>query len=139
MPPGWRKNIPAEALLQLRQRLERLSPKSTERAAQISAISELYGLSATSVCRALNDLLKLHAAHHLDHALPRVLPKRDMERYCELAAALKFRTTNKKGRHLSTRRAIELLEDYGVDTVQGHIQAPKGLLTSSTVNRCLSH
>lgn len=139
MAPGWRKSIPAEALLQLRQRLERLSPKSPERAAQISAMSELYGLSATSVYRARNDLLKPHAAHRLDHGLPRVLPKRDMERYCELVAALKFRTTNKKGRHLSTRRAIELLEDYGVDTEQGHIQAPKGLLTRSTVNRYLSH
>lgn len=61
-----------------------------------------------------------------------------MERYCELVAALKFRTTNKKGRHLSTRRAIELLEDYGVDTEQGHFQAPKGVLTRSTVNRWLS-
>lgn len=27
MPPGWRKSIPVEALLQLRQRLERLPPK----------------------------------------------------------------------------------------------------------------
>ncbi|MNG95553.1 Integrase core domain protein [compost metagenome] len=139
MPPGWRKSIPAEELLQLRQRLERLSPKSPERAAQISAMSELYGVSATSVYRALNDLLKPHAVHRLDHGLPRVLPKRDMERYCELVAALKFRTTNKKGRHLSTRRAIELLEDYGVDTEQGHIQAPRGVLTRSTVNRYLAH
>ncbi|HHX5191905.1 TPA: IS481 family transposase [Yersinia enterocolitica] len=131
--------MPAEELLQLRQRLERLSPKSPERAAQISAMSELYGVSATSVYRALNDLLKPHAVHRLDHGLPRVLPKRDMERYCELVAALKFRTTNKKGRHLSTRRAIELLEDYGVDTEQGHIQAPRGVLTRSTVNRYLAH
>lgn len=63
MPPGWRKSIPAEALLQLRQRLERLSPKSPERAAQVTAMSALYGLSTTSVYRALNDLLKPRAAH----------------------------------------------------------------------------
>lgn len=49
MPAGWRKSIPAEALLQLRQRLERLSPKSPERASQIAAVSALYGLSSTSV------------------------------------------------------------------------------------------
>lgn len=138
MPPGWRKSIPAEALLQLRQRLERLSPKNPERASQVAAMSQLYGVSATSVYRALNDLLKPHTIHRVDHGQPRILPRQEMERYCELVAALKFRTTNKKGRHLSTRRAIELLEDYGVDTEQGHIQAPKGVLTRSTVNRYLS-
>jgi len=53
-----------------------------------------------------------------------------MERYCEPVAALKFWSTNKKGRHLSTRRAIELPEDYGVDTEQDHIQASKRLLTA---------
>ena len=60
-----------------------------------------------------------------------------MEGYCELIAALKLRTTNKKGRHLSTLRAIELLEKYGVETKQGHIQAPAGLLTKTTVDRYL--
>lgn len=138
MPPGWRKSIPAEVLLQLRQRLERLSPKSPERASQIAAISALYGLSATSVYWALNDLLKPRPVHRQDHRQPRVLPRKDMERYCELVSALKFCTTNKKGRHLSTRRAIELLEYYGVDMEQGHFQVPKGVLTRSTVNRRLS-
>lgn len=101
-------------------------------------MSELYGLSATSVYRALNDFLKPHTIHRIDHGQPRILPCQEMERCCELVAALKFRTTNKKGRHLSTHRAIQLLEDYGVDTRQGHIQAPKGVLTRSTVNRYLS-
>lgn len=133
-----RSVIPADSLLQLRQRLARLPPKSPERASQIAAVSALYGLSTTSVYRALNDLLKPRSVHRRDHGQPRVLPRKDMERYCELVAALKFRTTNKKGRHLSTRRAIELLEDYGVDTEQGHFQDPKGVLTRSTVNRWLS-
>ncbi len=60
-----------------------------------------------------------------------------MNQYCELVAALKLRTTNKQGRHLSTSRAIELLEKYGVETAQGHIQAPAGLLNRVTVNRFL--
>jgi hypothetical protein len=72
-----------------------------------------------------------------DSGRPRKMPVSQMERYCELVAALKLRTTNKKGRHLSTTRAIELLEKYGVETVQGHIQAPVGLLTKVTVNRFL--
>jgi hypothetical protein len=61
-----------------------------------------------------------------------------LERYCELIAALKLRTTNKQGRHLSTRRAIQLMEDYGVETAQGLIKVPKGLLRRPTVNRYLS-
>ncbi len=36
-----------------------------------------------------------------------------MERFAEIVAALKLRTSNKKGRHLSTQRAIELLETTG--------------------------
>ncbi|WP_409029634.1 hypothetical protein [Janthinobacterium sp. CG_23.3] len=63
----------------------------------------------------------------------------ELERYCELIAALKLRTTNKAGRHLFTGRAIELMEDYGVETIQGLVKAPKGLLRRPTVNRHLSH
>ena len=58
----------------------------------------------------------------------------DLERYCELIAALKLRTRNKQGRHLSTRRAIELLEQYGVETPQGLVRAPKGALHKTTID-----
>ena len=58
----------------------------------------------------------------------------DLERYCELIAALKLRTRNKQGRHLSTRRAIELLEQYGVETPQGLVRAPKGMLHKTTID-----
>jgi hypothetical protein len=34
-------------------------------------------------------------------------------------------------------RAIELLEEHGVDTPDGHVQAPQGLLAATTVNRWL--
>jgi hypothetical protein len=67
-----------------------------------------------------------------------VLPKAELERYCELVAALKLRTTNKKGRHLSTARAIELLEDYGVETPVGLVRVSKGLLSKTTVNAYLN-
>ncbi|KPC14898.1 Integrase [Pseudomonas syringae pv. maculicola] len=88
--------------------------------------------------RALNLIHKPHAVHRADRGKPRVLQQAQLERYCELIAALKIRTTNKQGRHLSTRRAIELLEDYGVETEQGLVRAPKGILTRSTVNEYLS-
>lgn len=138
MPTGRRKQIPAESLLQLRQRLDRLPGKSPERVEQVAAVATLYGVSPTTVYRALTDLLKPRSAHRADHGKPRVLPKCELERYCELVAALKLRTTNKQGRHLSTPRAIELLETYGVETEQGLQRAPKGVLTRSTVNAYLN-
>lgn len=97
----------------------------------------MYGLSPTTVYRALRDFNKPFPAHRRDHGRPRVLQFSALEHYCELISALKLRTTNKKGRHISTQRAIELLEEHGVETPQGLIQAPKNLLTASTVNRYL--
>lgn len=86
----------------------------------------------------LRELHKPKPAHRADLGYPRVLPKPEMERYCELVAALKLRTTNKQGRHLSTARAIELLEQYGVETPLGLARAPKGVLGKTTVNGYLS-
>ncbi len=133
-----RKTIPVDSLLQLRQRLDRLPRKSPERATQIAAVADLYGSSVTTIYRALHVFQKPHAAHRADHGKPRLLPQAELARYCELIAALKLRTTNKKGRHLSTGRAIELMEDYGVETAQGLVKVPKGLLRRPTVNRYLS-
>ena len=126
--------IPADSLLQLRQRLDRLPRKSSERAAQVAAVAQLYGVSPATVYRALRTFLKPRAAHRRDRGQPRVLPQTELERYCELIAALKLRTTNKQGRHLSTQRAIELLEQYGVETSQGLIRAPQGVLHKTTIN-----
>jgi hypothetical protein len=133
-----RNSLPVDSLLQLRQRLDRLPKKSPERATQVAALAELYGVSPSTVYRALNLYYKPHAAHRADHGTPRVLQKVELEQYCELIAALKLRTTNKQGRHLSTRRAIELLEDYGVETVQGLVRAPSGVLSRPTIDRYLA-
>lgn len=134
MPTGRRSQIPVDSLLHLRQRLDRLPGKSQERAEQVTAVANLFGVSTSTIYRALKDLSKPRATRRADHGKPRVMPKSELEKYCELVAALKMRTTNKNGRHLSTRRAIELLEDYGVETDQGLQKAPKGVLTRSTVN-----
>lgn len=95
MPSGRRKAIPTDSLMQLRQRLDRLPKKSPERITQVAAIAELYGVSPSTVYRALNLIHKPHAAHRADHGKPRVLQQAELERYCELIAALKLRTTNK--------------------------------------------
>ena len=95
MPATRRSPIPTDSLMALRQRLDRLPPKSPERKAQVASIAELYGVSADTVYRLLRDSRKPKAAHRADFGKPRVLPKADLERYCELIAALKLRTTNK--------------------------------------------
>jgi hypothetical protein len=138
VPAPKGKLIPADALLQLRQRLDRLPPKSAERAAQIASVADLYGVSAATVYRALQRVNRPHATHRADHGKPRVLQPDELERYCELVAALKLRTTNKQGRHLSTQRAIELLEEHGVETTEGLVKAPPGVLHRPTVNRYLA-
>jgi hypothetical protein len=66
------------------------------------------------------------------------MPKPTLLRYCEVIAALKVRTTNGQGRHLSTVQAIRLLEEHGINTDAGHISAPPGLLKKTTVNRYLA-
>ncbi|MBB5199095.1 hypothetical protein [Glaciimonas immobilis] len=98
--PTWA--FPVDWLLQLRQRLDRLPPKSPERAIQIAAVAGLYGVSATNVYRALQAFKKPHAAHRANYGKPRMLLQAELKRYCALIAELKLRTTNKAGRHRIT-------------------------------------
>jgi hypothetical protein len=66
------------------------------------------------------------------------MPADEIERLCAIVAAMKLRTTNRKGRHLSTVRVLELLEKHGVDTPDGFVKLDKGRLTASTLNRHLN-
>lgn len=59
-----------------------------EPAAQIATVASLYDVSATTVYRALQAFQKPHAAHRADHGKPRLLPQLELERYCDLIAAL---------------------------------------------------
>jgi hypothetical protein len=104
MPAARHSQIPTDSLLALRQRLDRLPQKSPERVAQVKAVAELYDVSTDTVYRLLRDFHKPKAAQRADRGRPRVLPKAELERYCELIAALKLRTTNKKGRHSPSHR-----------------------------------
>jgi hypothetical protein len=74
-----RKVIPADSLFQLRQRLDRLPPKSPERAAQVAAVAQLYGVSSTTVYRALKAFPKPRAAHRTNRGTSRVLPRTELE------------------------------------------------------------
>ncbi|WP_227272204.1 IS481 family transposase [Roseobacter weihaiensis] len=129
--------MPAETLLALRTRLAGLPPRSATRRKEIGRIAELFGVSASTVYRALKSLHQPKGLRRADRGKPRGIPEHELVRYCEIIAALKMRTNNKKGRHLSTNRAIEVLEEYGVETPDGHVQPAKGLLRPTTVNRWL--
>jgi hypothetical protein len=59
------------------------------------------------------------------------------QHYRKRAAAIKVRTSNKKGRHLSTGEAIRLIEEFGIETPDGLVKAPESTFKKSTVNRYL--
>ncbi len=132
-----RKQLPAEALVDLRRRLADLAPRSAERRVLMQETAALYGISESSLYRALRERARPKALQRADRGVPRILPQAEFERFCEVIAALKIRTSNKKGRHLSTVQAIRLLEEHGVETPDGLLRAPKDVLSRSTVNRYL--
>lgn len=69
----------------------------------------LYGVSIdTLLYRALRNSSRPKSINSSDSARPRNLSQADMEMYYEVIAAMKIHTCNKKGRHVSTARAIEL-------------------------------
>lgn len=132
-----RKQLPVEALLDLRRRLESFAPRSSERRVIIAETAQLYGVSLPTLYRLLREHGRPKAVQRSDRGVPRKLPKEDMEFYCEVVAALKLRTTNKVGRHLSTVRVIEIMETDGVETPRGLLKTPQGTLRKSTVDRYL--
>src|SRR5208283_903926 len=126
-----------ETLVTLRGKLEDLPLRSPERLRLLQDCAELHNVSVATVYRALREQFRPRSLHRRDRGRPRKLSQREMERFCELIAAMKLRTTNLKGRHLSTGRAIELLVEHGIDTPDGLVRTSPGLLSRTTVNRYL--
>lgn len=131
------KRPPGEALVDLRRRLALLTPRDPARKEVMVRAAEAYGVSVWTIYRALRELTRPKSVRRSDHGSTRAAPAAEMERYAEIVAALKIRTSNKKGRHLSTARAIGLLEGDGVETPDGLVKAPAGLLKRATVDRVL--
>ena len=129
--------IPVEALLDLRRRLDDLPPRHAGRRALVEGAARLFGVSRATLYRALAGQFRPRGLRRADRGEPRKLTRHELEHYCEIVAALKLRTSNLKGRHLSTARCIELLEDAGVETPQGLVHVSKGLLHKTAVNRYL--
>lgn len=127
--------IPAEALVSLRGRLAAFSTRDPARKEILAASCALYGVSRATMYRALRGERHVRAAHRADRGRPRVAEGSEVETWCEIVAALKRSTTNRKGRHLSTARILRMLEDHGVHTPDGHRTLRSGLFTISTLNR----
>jgi hypothetical protein len=113
-----KKQLVAEALVDLHRRLSALPSRSHDRRMIMRETAALYGVSEQTLYRALAERARPRALRRSDRGTPRVLPQDKMEFYCEVIAAIKVRTSNKKGRQLSTGEAIRLIEDFGVEILE---------------------
>jgi len=128
-------SVPAEALATLRRKLALLPSRHPERAVLLQSTYTLYGISRPTLYRLLRGEHRPRDVHRADRGRPRVMPAAEIERWCEIVAAMQARTTNKKGRWLSTARALEVLVEHGIETPDGFRQLDAGRLTPSTLNR----
>ncbi len=129
--------IPPESLLALRLRLASLAPRDPQRPEEVRRVAALFGVSTATVYRALRLLQNPKGLRRTDKGCPRIPSESEMAHYCEVIAAQKIRTENGQGHRLSTNRAIELLEEFGIDTPTTHVRVEKGLLKPTMVNRWL--
>ncbi|MDT7953723.1 MAG: IS481 family transposase [Acetobacteraceae bacterium] len=127
--------MPIEALATLRRRLAALPGRHPQRQLLLSSTAELYAVSRATLYRLLRGERRPRDAQRADRGTPRVMPATEIERWCEIMAAMKVRTTNKKGRHLSTVRILQLLTEHGIETPEGLQKLAPGRLTASTINR----
>lgn len=129
-------SIPQEALWNLQNKLDVSQLTRKEKHQLVRETAELFSVDLSTVHRLLRGL-KRQSNHRADKGQIRKVPQEIMVTYCELIAALKLRTENKKGRHASTATAIRILEHTGVELDGKIIQSPPGLLKKTTVNRFL--
>jgi hypothetical protein len=99
-----RKQISGEALIDLHRRLRVFPPRSHDRRFVMQEAAKLYGVSEQTLYRALRERTRPKLVRRTDRGAPRILPQERMERYCELIAAMKVRTSNKKAATCRPRR-----------------------------------
>ncbi len=128
------KRLPTDALIMLHNRLAALKPRDPSRKIILTEAAQFYGVSKAKMYRELRQHHKPKSACRADYNQPRFTTFHEMRHYCELIAALKLRTTNKKGRHLSTKECIRLLETHGIETPDGLVKVSPGFLKKSTVS-----
>jgi hypothetical protein len=133
MPKGT--GVPIEALAILRRRLAGLPARHSDRKLLMNSTAELYAVSRAPLYRQLRGDRRPKDACRSDRGSTRAMQPAEIERLCEIVAAMKIRTTNRKGRHLSTVRVLDLLEKHGIDTPTAFLKLEPGRITGSTLNR----
>jgi hypothetical protein len=128
------KHLAADTLIMLHNRLTELAKRDPKRKLVIREVAKLHSVSVATVYRALRKYDNLSLVTRIDYNRPRLVKYEEMKKYCELIAALKLRTTNKKGRHLSNNACIGIIENYGIELDGRLVKAPTGLLKKSTVS-----
>ena len=118
--------VPIEALATLRRRLAALPARHSDRRLLMDSTAQLYAISRATLYRLLREDRRPKDAYRSDRGCTRAMPAGEIKRLCEIVAAMKIRTTNRKGRHLSTVRVLELLQEHGVDTPERVREARKG-------------
>ena len=84
-----KKQLVAEALIDLHRRLSTFPSRSHDRRMIMRETAALYGLSEQTLYRALAERARPRALRRSDRGTPRVLPQDKMEFYCEVIAAIK--------------------------------------------------
>ncbi len=133
------KLIPTEQLIALYNKMLPYSARHAERKILIRSFADSFGVCESTVRRQLRKHVLLNNTSRFDMNRPRVTSADEMLLYCQIIAALKLRTSNKKNKHLSTQTCITILEKHGVNLEQGLIKAPKGTLKKTTINRYLKN
>lgn len=128
------KYLADDTLIMLHNKLASLAMRDPERKLIVKEAAELYGVSLSTIYRYLRKYNKLSTTTRTDYNHPRLISYEEMQKYCKLIAALKLRSTNKRGRHLSNSACIRILEDFGIETGGELVRVPKGLLKTSTVS-----
>ena len=113
-----KKQLIAEALIDLHRRLSALPTRSHERRIIMQETANLYGirtdpLSGISAKGAAKGIAALRS-WYTEGAAARQVGVLLRTHRCH-----QVRTSNKKGRHLSTGEAIRLIEEFGVETPDG--------------------
>lgn len=133
------KSLPTEQLIILHNKMSMYAARDPKRKQLVCDFADSFGVSESTVRRQLREHIHFSKVSRLDKNTPRVVSRSDMLLYCRVIAALKLRTSNKKNKHLSTQQCIKILENYGVETAEGFVISPKGLLKKTTINRYLKN
>ena len=135
MPPA--ATIPHEILWDLKNRLESEQTTKAQRKSMVEEVAKSFSVHVSTVYRQMRDLGKHRPTTRKDKGSSKVIVENEMKMFCDLIAAIKIRTENKKNRHASTKTAINILETVGIEFEGRLIKAPPGLLKKTTINRYL--